>query len=489
VPEFATHKDLPSVDARGSLDRGRGSRFVVPLVVGCTLFMQTLDSTVVATALPAMARSLHENPARINIVITAYLLSLAVFIPLSAWLANKFGARSVFQAAIAIFTIGSILCGLSQSLTEIIAARFLQGLGGAMMLPVGRLLVLKTLPKTDWVEAISYLTVPAMLGPVVGPPLGGLIVTYSTWRWIFLINVPVGLLGIALVALVVRNIREDDVPALDVGGFALSAFGLLGLVLGLESIGRGILPAAAVAGAMVVGAVCLGLYAIHARRAAHPIIDVRLLRIPTFAVAIVGGGLFRTGIEAMPFLLTMLFQVGFGLSPFVSGVFTFFSAACALTMKMAAMPIVRRFGFRSLLTVNCINAATFMMLCALFRPSTPYVLIIGTLLVGGFFRSLQFTSVAALCYADVPDKLMGEASTLASMTHQVFMSLGVTLAALVLNVSLAAGRTSTLSVHDISPAFLALGAVSLLGTVVFTRLNRDAGAELRRPDILARHGH
>jgi EmrB/QacA subfamily drug resistance transporter len=478
VPEFATHEEPPSIDA-GRLHRGRGGRFAVALVVGCALFMQTLDSTVVATALPAMARSLHQNPARLNVVITAYLLSVALFIPLSGWLADRFGARLVFQGAIVIFTVGSILCGLSRSLTEIIAARFLQGFGGAMLLPVGRLLVLKSLPKQDWVEAISYLTVPTMLGPVVGPLLGGFISTYSTWRWIFFINVPIGLLGVVLVAVAVTKTREAEVPALDARGFVLSAIGLLGLILGFESLGHAILPGAAVATAMALGMAFLGLYAIHALRVAHPIIDVRLMRIPTFAVAIVGGGLFRTGLEAAPFLLAMLFQAGFGLSPFLSGALTFFSAACALTMKTAAMPIVRRFGFRPLLTVNCVISASFMMACALFRSSTPYALIIGTLLVGGFFRSLQFTATSALCYADVPDHLMSEASALASMTHQIFMSLGVTLAALVVNAGFTAGARPTPALRDISPAFLALGAVSLLATVVFTRLRPDAGAELR----------
>lgn len=476
--------DLPSIDSGSSLLGRRIGQFFVPLVVGCALFMQTLDSTVVATALPAMARSLHQNPVRLNIVITTNLLSLAIFIPLSGWLADKFGARTIFRAAIAIFTAGSVLCGVSQSLIELIAARFVQGIGGAMMSPVGRLLVLKSLPKTDWVEAISYLTVPAMLGPVIGPPLGGVIVSYSTWRWIFFINLPVGVIVLVLVALLVGNIHEDDAPPLDMVGFALTAFGLVGLIFGLESIGRGILPAGIVVAILVAGLACLGLYYIHARRADHPIISIKLLRIPTFNVVITGGNLFRTGIETMPFLLAILFQVGFGLSPFVSGILTFFSAASALAMKMTANPIVRRFGFRSVLIVNCVSSAGFMMLCASFRLSTPYVVIIGALVAGGFCRSLEFTSMAALCYADVPDNQMSEASSLASMTQQVVMSLGITLAALVLNFSLAAGGRSTLSARDISPAFLALGMVSLLATAFFARLQHDAGAELRgrRPD-------
>ena len=300
--------------------------------------MEMLDATVIATALPVMSRSLGENPIRLNLAITSYLLSLAVFIPISGWMADRFGSRTVFRAAIAIFTVGSVLCGLSGSLPKLIAARILQGFGGAMMTPVGRVVVLKTVPKSDLVEAMSYLTVPAVLGPVVGPPLGGFIVTYWSWRWIFFINVPIGLLGMTLVTLFIENLREPEVPPLDLRGFLLTGFGLAGLVFGFEAVGRGVIAAGVIAAMIGGGGLCMALYVLHARRTPYPIIDLGLLKIPTFAAATAVGGLFRIGIGALPFLLPMLLQLVFGLSPFASGMLTFTSAVGALTMKFTAVP-------------------------------------------------------------------------------------------------------------------------------------------------------
>jgi EmrB/QacA subfamily drug resistance transporter len=341
--------------------------FVAPLIVGCALFMEMLDSTVISTALPAIARSMHEDPIRLNLAITAYLLSLAVFIPISGWMSDRFGARKVFSSAIVIFTIGSILCGLCNSLPELVLARIVQGFGGAMMVPVGRVVVLKTVEKADLVQAMSYLTVPAVLGPVVGPPVGGFIVTYYSWRWIFYINVPIGIAGFILVTLYIENLREADVPPLDFIGFLLSGFGLAGLVFGFESIGRGIIPAPLVATLFAGGASSIVLYWLHARRHPNPIIDLALIRIPTFAAATLGGGLSRIGIGALPFLLAMLLQLVFGLSPFASGLLTFTSAAGALFMKLTAAPIIRRMGFRSVLINNGVISGIIMMSYALFR--------------------------------------------------------------------------------------------------------------------------
>jgi EmrB/QacA subfamily drug resistance transporter len=453
-------------------------QFLVPLIVGCALFMQTLDSTVIATALPAMARSLNEDPIRLNLAITAYLLSLAVFIPISTWVADKFGARTVFRYAILLFTIGSVFCGLSQSLPELVAARILQGLGGAMLVPVGRLLVLKTVPKSDWVEAMSYLTVPSVLGPVIGPPIGGFIVTYYSWRWIFFINVPICLLGLALVTLFIKNIREPEVPPLDLRGFILTGIGLAGLVFGFESVGRGVLPISVVIGLMLGGLGCSGLYVLHARRTAQPIIDLRLVKIPTFSSATFSGGMTRMATGAMPFLLAMLLQLGFGLSPFASGMLTFASAAGALTMKFTVNPIIRRFGFRSVLVVNGVISSFFVACCALFQQSTPHSVILLALLLGGFFRSLQFTSLNALAYADVPDSLVSNASSLASMAQQLFMTFGVAGAALVLQVSLRLHGETALSAHDITPAFVINGLLSFVSALLFLMLTPHAGAEL-----------
>src|SRR5216683_2305036 len=452
--------------------------FLAPMIVGCALFMEMLDATVIATALPAIARSMHEDPIRLNLAITSYLLSLAVFIPISGWMADRFGARTVFRAAIVIFTIGSVLCGLSQSLPQLVAARILQGFGGAMMVPVGRLIVLKTVAKSDLVTAMSYLTVPAVLGPVVGPPIGGFIVTYYSWRWIFFINVPIGLIGITLVTWYIDNIREEQVFPLDLRGFLLTGLGLAGLVFGFESIGRGVMPASITMCLMVGGGLCMALYIIHARRIDNPIIDMGLLKIPTFNAATLGGGLFRMGIGALPFLLAMLLQVVFGLTPFASGLLTFTSAAGALFMKVTATPIIRRLGFRTILISNGVLSAFIMMSYALFRPTTPHFLIVAALLSGGFFRSLQFTALGTLAYADVPDRLMSSASTLSSMAQQLFLSLGVALGAMLLHMSLRASGSSHLSTHDFTPAFIVMGILALLSSVLFIPLEHHAGDEV-----------
>src|SRR3984957_939136 len=263
--------------------------FLAPMIVGCALFMEMLDSTVISTALPAMAKSLGEDPLRLNLAITSYLLSLAVFIPLSGWMADRFGARTVFCWAIAVFTLGSAGCGLAENLPMLVAARIVQGMGGAMMVPVARLVMLRTVPKSDLVRAMAFLSMPALLGPVIGPPLGGFIVTYSSWRWIFYINLPMGVLGIVLGRLFIADIKEQAVGPLDIRGFVLAGVGLAGLTFGLEAVGRGALPITVGGGIIVGGALCAALYVLHARNASYPIIDLGLLRIPTFAASIFGG--------------------------------------------------------------------------------------------------------------------------------------------------------------------------------------------------------
>jgi len=456
---------------------------VAPLIVGCALFMEMLDSTVISTALPAMATSLHQDPIRLNLAITAYMLSLAVFVPISGWMADRFGCRTVFRAAIVIFTLGSVLCGLSGSLDTIVLSRILQGFGGAMMVPVGRVIVLKTVDKANLVTAMSYLTVPAVLGPVVGPPVGGFIVTYWSWRWIFFINVPIGLLGITLVSMFIEDVSEPEVRPLDLRGFVLTGLGLAGLVFGFETIGRDIVPAGITMCVLAAGGICLGSYVFHARRIPHPIVDLSLLKIPTFAISTVGGGLFRIGIGALPFLLPMLLQLVFGLSPFASGMLTFTSACGALLMKPTAGPIIQRMGFKSVLISNGILCALILASYALFRPSTPHTVIVVALFVGGFLRSLQFTALGTLTYADVPIESMSGASTLSSMAQQFFFSLGITIAALVLHFSLWFHGSKVLSTQDFTPAFLITAILSLVSALMYYSLERHAGAEVsgRRP--------
>jgi EmrB/QacA subfamily drug resistance transporter len=451
---------------------------VVPLVVACALFMENLDSTVIATALPTIARSLNENPLHLNLAITSYLLSLAIFIPISGWMADRFGARTIFRAAIVVFMLGSVACGLANSLSELVAARILQGIGGSMMTPVGRLILLRSIPKAGLVKAMSYLTVPALIGPVIGPPIGGFIVTYADWRWIFFINIPIGLIGILAVTLLIENVREETVPPLDLRGFVLIGLGLAGLIFGFETIGREVLSLNVTTGLLVGGAICSLLYVWHSRRAKAPIVDFGLLRLPTFRASILGGLLFRMGLGALPFLLPLMLQLGFGLSALQSGLLTFASAAGAMTMKMTAGPIIRVFGFRRVLIGNAVISGLFLMSYALFKPDTAHLVIFLALLAGGFFRSLQFTAINTLAYADVPSPRMSKATSFASMMQQLSLSIGVAIGALLLHVTISLRGGIEVGAQDFIPAFLAIGALCVTSLIFYLPLASDAGAEV-----------
>ena len=451
---------------------------LVPLIVACAMFMQNLDSTVIATALPTIARSLHESPLRLNVAITCYLLSLAVFIPISGWTADRFGARRVFSLAIVVFTLGSIACGISNSLAALVAARILQGMGGALMVPVGRLVLLRTVPKSDLVRAMSFVSVPALIGPVMGPPLGGLIVTYASWRWIFFINIPIGVLGIVLVNLLVGDLKETGRRPFDLAGFALTGIGLASLAFGFENVGRGALPGVAVAALLVTGAVCIALYVRHAYRVSHPIIDLALLKIPTYAAASIGGFLFRMGLGALPFLLPLMLQVGFGLSALHSGLLTFASAAGAMLMKTSAVRILRTLGFRLVLVGDAVISAAFLFGYSLFRPSTPHLVIFLALLTGGFFRSLQMTSINTLSYADVPPGMLSRATSLTSMAQQLSQTAGVATAALLLHTVMTLRGGTALAAADFYPVFVGVAMISLLSVPFFLKMSPDAGAEV-----------
>jgi EmrB/QacA subfamily drug resistance transporter len=458
-------------------DRAPGP-ILVPLVVACAMFMQNLDSTVIATALPTIARALDESPLTLNVAITCYLLSLAVFIPISGWTADRFGARRVFSAAIVVFTLGSIGCGMANSLAALVAARILQGMGGALMVPVGRLVLLRTVEKSDLVRAMSYVSVPALIGPVMGPPLGGFIVTYWSWRWIFFINIPIGVLGIVLVNMLIGNLKEGGRRPFDFGGFVLTGVGLASLAFGFENVGRGALPKVVIAALLIIGAACTVLYVRHARRVDHPIIDLALFRIPTYAAASIGGFLFRMGLGALPFLLPLMLQVGFGLDALSSGLLTFASAAGAMTMKMTAARIIRTLGFRIVLVGDAMISALFLFGYSLFRPTTPHLVIFLALLAGGFFRSLQMTSINTLSYADVPPPMLSRATSLTSMAQQLSQTVGVATGALLLQVVLALRGGGALTAPDFYPAFVGVAMISLLSVPFFFKMSPDAGAEV-----------
>ncbi len=455
-----------------------GSPRLTALIVACALFMQNLDGTVIATALPAMARDFGADPIHMNVALTAYLLSLAVFIPASGWTADRFGARTVFRAAIAIFTLGSVLCGRADSVPFLVLARIFQGIGGAMMVPVGRLVMLRTTPKHELVGAMAWLSAPALIGPVIGPPLGGLLVTYASWRWIFDINVPIGLLGIALVTLYVPEIKQPGAAKLDAIGLVLCGLALSGIMFAVETIGRGIVAPWASWSMAATGCLSALLYALHARRHAAPLLDLSLLRIPTFLVSVLGGSLFRIGVGAMPFLLPLMLQLGFGQTALRSGLLTLASSAGAIVMKPATTFALRRFGFRDTLLVNGVLSALFIGICAAFTPSWPAVLLYAALLLGGFFRSLQFTAYNTVAYGDIPPHRMSGATSLYATLQQLSLTLGVTTGAAVLELTMTLSGHASPETADFSAAFLAIGLIALACAPATLLMPRHAGSEL-----------
>ncbi len=445
--------------------------------------MQNLDGTVIATALPAMARAFHEDAVHMNVALTSYLVSVAVFIPASGWMADRYGARSVFRAAIAVFTLGSVLCGRAETLPFLVASRVLQGAGGAMMVPVGRLVLLRSAAKSELVAAMAWLSAPALLGPVIGPPLGGFMVMYLSWRWIFDINVPIGLLGIVLVTRYVRDVREEARVRLDVPGFVLAALAMAGVMFGSETVGRltpDAIPAIAIAG----GVACGLLYVRHARAHPSPLLDFSLLREPTFMVSVLGGTLFRIGIGGIPFLLPLMLQLGFGLSPVQSGLMTLASSAGAIAMKPAAVSALRRFGFRDTLFGNGLIAGALLGACALFRPSWPVWAMVATLLAGGFFRSLQFTAYNTVAYADIARERMSAATSLYSTIQQLSLTLGVTVAAACLQGSMHAAGRGQPGLPDFSWAFLGGAAFARAAAPLSRLMPRTAGADISGQALL-----
>jgi len=448
------------------------------LIIACALFMQNLDSTVLATALPTMARDFRLPPAQMSLGLTSYLLALAIFIPASGSAADRFGARHVFAAAIAIFTLGSVACGLSGSMTTFVAARFAQGIGGAMMVPVGRLVLLRSVAKRDLVSAMSWLAMPAMVGPILGPPVGGLLVTYLDWRWIFWINVPVGVLGVVLVARFIDNVRAGEPRPFDRRGFVLSAAALSTALFGLQLAsrpGHGAIAAALVAFGGVAGAA----YLAHARRSMYPILDPALLRVPTFGLSVIGGTLIRITQGAQPFLLPMMMQIAFGLTAAASGAVTVAIAVGSFAMKGAARPLLKRFGFRTCLTAIGLLAPLAYGVTAFFRPDWPWAAIYAVLLVCGFLMSLQFTAYNTIAYDEIDGPRLSAATSLYATMQQIALSLGVCAAASMLNLSVAIRGHAAPRFEDFSIAMWAVVAASLCAIFVNLRFSSSAGEELR----------
>jgi len=467
--------DLPARPAR--IVTSRRTRLTA-VIVACALFMQNLDSTVIATALPTMAKVFGYDPAHMSVALTSYLLSLAVFIPASGWIADRFGARNVFRAAIVVFTVGSVLCGQANNLAFLVGSRILQGFGGAMMVPVGRLLLLRTAAKTELVAAMAWLTTPALLGPVVGPPVGGFLVTYLSWRWAFNINIPIGILGIVLVTMFVEDLREPPRGAFDVRGLLLTGSALVGVMFGLETLGRGVVPLSASEAMLAAGLAASFGYFLHARRHPAPLLDFSLMRLPCFGIAFSAMMLFRTGIGAIPFLLPMMLQVGFGKEAVESGLITFASSAGALVMKPAAQHALRLFGFRDTLVWNGLISGVMLAMCAAFRPTWPAAAIYAVLLVGGFLRSLQFTAYNTLAYGDVPRSRMSAATSLYTAGQQLAATIGVSTGAASLEVARTMSGHPTPLPMDFSMSFLVVGAMTLAAAPIALLMPHTAGDEL-----------
>jgi EmrB/QacA subfamily drug resistance transporter len=458
----------------------------VALLVAGAFFMENLDGTIIATAAPRMAGSLGVRPVDLNIVITAYLLTLSVFIPVSGWLADRFGARTVFGTAIAVFTVASGLCAISTSLGELTAVRVLQGIGGAMMVPVGRLVVLRKTTPAELIDAFAYLTWPALAAPVIAPALGGVLTTYASWRWIFVINLPLGVAALLVTARIVPNLPHVDRTPLDWQGFALTGVGLATLVTSLELVSARRVDWLDVGATGAVAVITIALAVRHLRRAEHPLVELASLRIPTFRVTALGGSFFRLAIGAVPFLLPLMFQDAFGWSPLKAGVLVVAVFVGNIGIKPLTGPLLRRFGFRTVLVHAALWGAVTIALCGVVTAHTPLPVIALILLAGGVFRSIGFTAYNTISFVDVAPEAIGDANTLATTIQQLTMGLGVVAGALALRaggpiaklLGIAAGARGAFAI-----AFCLLGVVALLAVAESALLPRNAGAAATAPPI------
>ncbi|NYJ08998.1 EmrB/QacA subfamily drug resistance transporter [Rhizobium leguminosarum] len=448
---------------------------IVALVVAVSFFMQILDGTIVATSLPQMAASFDVQPVSMSIGITVYMLTMAAFIPLSGWLGDRFGARRIFLMSIAVFTAASLFCGLSGSLTEFVLWRAVQGAGSALMTPVGRIIVLKNARKSELVQAIALITWPALTAPVIGPVLGGFITTYASWHWNFLINIPIGILGMALVLRFVPEQRETDPGRLDFAGFVLSAAGLTFLLAALELSVKwdgGLLPLAA-------GIVLSVMATRHFLAVDNPLLDLSAFRVQTFSMSTLSAGTAcRVAINATPFLLPLLFQLGFGLSSIAAGTYLLVYFLGNLGMKTVTTPLLRFFGFRIVLVFNGLIAALSIAACGFLTPDTPQFFIHALLFLAGLSRSMEFTALNTLAFADIGPAQRSSASTLSSMLQQVSMLLGVAVAAAVLNIASALRGADNPVLADFRWAFVVVGAIGVMSSLRFLQLPAEAGAEV-----------
>jgi EmrB/QacA subfamily drug resistance transporter len=451
------------------------------VAVASALFMQAIDSTALSTALPTLARAFGTNPIHLKLCLTAYILALAVFVPASGWAADRFGARRIFIGAMGVFLAGSVFCALSHSLTQLVMARIVQGAGGAMMTPVGRIIVVGSHPREELVKAMIWLTTPAMLGPVIGPPLSGLILSLASWPWIFYINVPVGLLGMLAVLRFVPRRRQPHPGKFDTVGFLLVATAICAAMIGADSVGQDLLPVWAQLCAWGIAAASGAAYLRHAKHRLRPVLDLTLLRIRTLRVNQTGASTMRMTIGATPFLLPLLLQGGLGWTPLKAGLVTMATALGQLGARIGAQTFLQKFGFRTMLIATSLAGGVTMLAAGFLRPATPIAVVIGVLAVTGFLRANNLTAAGALAFADIPDAQVSSASSLTSVVQQLAQALGITLAGLMLHISqqlTAPQGIAPLSPENFILPFGVVGLATMAGIVSYLPLPKNAGANL-----------
>jgi EmrB/QacA subfamily drug resistance transporter len=448
-----------------------------PLILAVALFMEQMDSTVIATSLPAIAADIGTEPIALKLALTAYFVALAIFIPISGWMADRFGAKNVFRLAIVVFMLGSLACSFAYSLETFVLSRFFQGIGSSMMTPVGRLLLVRSTPRNELVSAMAWLTIPALVAPVTGPLIGGFLTTYLSWHWIFWINIPIGTAGLFFASIYLQ-VPDDRTPRpVDLVGFLIAAVAFSGTVFGLSVVSLPALPIIYGYLTLAVGVTASLLYLMHARRTKYPLLDPKLFRHRLFRSAITGGSLFRIGVGAVPFLLPLMLQLGFGLNPFQSGAITFTSAVGAMLSKFMAERLFARFGFPRVLGFAALFGGLMIATQGLFNADTAVPVMMTVLIVGGILRSTFFTGCNAIGYADVSDEEASQATAITAVAQQLSIAFGVAVAGAILEISTTING-GVLTLADFQIAFFVVGGLSTLAALVYLRLPPGAGSDV-----------
>ncbi len=459
---------------------------LLPWLVAVAFFMESLDTTILNTAVPAIAAALKVAPLSMKSVLASYTLSLAVFIPISGWMADRFGTRRVFASAIGIFTLGSFLCGITSNIHLLVACRILQGCGGAMMVPVGRLTIVRTFARSELIRAMSFVAIPALIGPMLGPVAGGLIVGYLHWRVIFFVNIPIGLIGLYMVYRHLPDYREKKVNPLDIVGLILFGSGVALLSYVLEVFGEHTLSSREIVGLLAISMSLLAGYGLHSSKTEFPLLRLALFRIRTFRASVIGSFVTRLGIGGIPFLFPLLYQVGLGFTPIQSGMLMMPQALAAMSLKVTMPGILRRFGYRTVLISNTVIIGLMILLFATIGMKTPVWLIVIQLFAYGFFTSLQYTSMNTLVYADVDEEESSSASSIASTAQQMSVSFGVATASLVTAFFIPDRFlwNAPQMVRGVHHAFICLGILTICSTIVFHSLRRGDGDAVSNAKVI-----